>query len=48
MGLKEEKEFIRFFVWDPQNSIIPTFHQSIGPLFQLGVHLGQSPELLSD
>jgi hypothetical protein len=34
MGLEEEKELISFFVFDTQYSIIPTFHQSIGRLFQ--------------
>jgi hypothetical protein len=34
MGLEEEKELISFFVFDTQYSIIPTFHQYIGPLFQ--------------
>jgi len=35
MGLEEEKELVIFFVFDTQYSITPTFHQSIGPLFQL-------------
>jgi hypothetical protein len=42
MGLKEEKELISFFVLDTQYSIIPTFHQSIGPLFQRVSQLGCS------
>jgi hypothetical protein len=33
MGLQGEKELTSFFVFDTQYSIIPTFHQSIGPLF---------------
>jgi hypothetical protein len=38
MGL-EKKELLSLFVFDTQYSISPTFHQSIGSLFQLA----QSP-----
>jgi hypothetical protein len=43
-----EEELVSYFVFDIQYSITPTFHQSIGPLFQLVFHLGKPPEFLCD
>jgi len=45
MGLEQEKESINFSLFDTQYSIIPTFHESIGPISQLGCSSwGKAPE----